>query len=90
MSRHARRFPNGQFAPKAWKPIESSNLAYGAATDDGTLYMEFRNGTIYRYHGVPPGTLDVIVGAGADTEASAGHEFYELVKQPGYQYEQVM
>jgi hypothetical protein len=89
-----RRFPNGQFAPSEWKPIKSSNLAFGAATET-KLYVEFTSGSVYRYDIADADEiLEMLVAAGEDEEASAGSEFHHQVnvgaKAGAYRYEQVM
>jgi hypothetical protein len=79
------RFDNGQYAPKAWQPIESSNLNAGAYVPaTGRLYVEFADGSIYRYTGVPEDMLDMI--ASAD---SPGSEFHQSVVRGDYPFEKV-
>jgi hypothetical protein len=89
----ARRFPNGQFAPRQWKPVESSNLeavTFVRTHDDcGRLYVAFKGDTIYRYEDVDEADFETIVEAGNTKDESAGHVLWELVKEAGNPYEQL-
>jgi len=43
-----------RLASNAMIPVESSNLeAIGHDPDSNTLHVQFRNGSLYAYHGVP-------------------------------------
>jgi hypothetical protein len=87
------RFDNGQYAPRNWDPVESSNLEavswVPTHTDKdgvrlGRLYVEFKSGDIYRYSDVPEGDADAIVSSD-----SPGGTLYEQIKLAGYSYQQV-
>lgn len=44
--------------------VSSSNIAaIGYEADTLTLEVEFRNGSVYQYHGVPPETFDSFMQA---------------------------
>ncbi len=44
-------------------PLESSLLVSAAYFSDATLELEFRNGSIYRYVGVPPEVFQALLAA---------------------------
>jgi KTSC domain len=43
-------------------PLRSSTLA-GAGWRRGVLELEFRSGSLYRYHGVPEGVFEALLAA---------------------------
>ncbi|MEV5354646.1 KTSC domain-containing protein [Streptomyces sp. NPDC052693] len=60
--------------------VVSSNLAsVGYEPDSGTLEVQFRNGSVYRYAGVPAG-----VHSGLMNAASKGGYLHTFVKEAGY------
>ena len=44
-------------------PVDSSLLSSAAYSDDGTLQLQFRNGTIYQYIAVPPDIFQDLLAA---------------------------
>jgi hypothetical protein len=46
------------------QPVSSSNLAsVGYDPQSNTLEIEFQNGRVYRYHGVPEGLYEQLMSA---------------------------
>ena len=67
-------------------PIRSSMLAamgYDQSTE--TLVIQFQNGKLYRYNGVPSGTFVAVI---TDKE-STGKAFNRLVKDRAFPFEKV-
>ena len=64
-------------------PVESSNIAGIAYDGEGTLHVQFKNGSIYAYQGVPPEKHDELMNAG-----SVGSHFNAHIKG-NYEYERV-
>jgi hypothetical protein len=66
-------------------PVQSSNLAsvgYDPATS--TLEVEFHNGGVYQYYGVPSQVYESLINA-----ASKGSYFHHNIKMKGYQYSKI-
>jgi hypothetical protein len=87
------RLDNGQFAPRHWTPVESSNLAALAFIPVGTLagvtfgrmYVTFTSGDVYRYDCVPEVEFDTIIAS-----ESPGGALHDRIKVFDYAYEQVV
>jgi len=66
------------------KPVSSSNIAsIGYDADSNTLEIQFKNGGIYRYYGVPQ-----TVYAGLMAASSHGSYLAQAIKDR-YRYEKV-
>lgn len=66
-------------------PVESSNLAsVGYDKDSSTLEVEFQNGAIYQYFGVPE-----IEYSGLMKAASKGSYLNQNIKKAGYTYTRI-
>jgi hypothetical protein len=61
-------------------PVDSSNLK-AIGYEKGTVEIEFKNGNIYRYCGVPE-----IVFRGFFISQSPGWYFHKIFKISGYEY----
>lgn len=62
--------------------VESSNLAsVGYEPETTTLEIEFHNGGIYQYSGVPEDVHQGLMNAG-----SKGSYFHQNIKNAGYPY----
>lgn len=73
-------FGNRPFTAMDRKAISSSELAsIGYDPISLVLEVEFNNGRIYEYHGVP-----AIVNSGLMTAASHGRYFNQYVRNAGY------
>lgn len=57
-----------------WVPLDSSNLIM-AAWEGGRLYLEFQNGRVYSYEGVPEALYEELLAA-----ESAGKFFAKRIK----------
>ena len=64
-------------------PVKSSTLV-SVGFDDGILEVEFKNGDVYRYYGVPSGTY-----AGLMTAPSKGSYLDRFVKKRNFRYEKI-
>lgn len=67
-------------------PVQSSMLAslgYDQTTE--TMVVQFQNGSLYRYDGVPSGTFIAVI---TDKE-SQGKSFNRLIKNRAFPYERV-
>lgn len=67
-------------------PVQSSNLAsvgYDPAT--ATLEVEFLNGSVYQYFGVPESVYEGLLNA-----PSKGSYLDQHVKKAGYSYNRIM
>ena len=66
-------------------PVSSSNLSsVGYDEDTQVLEVEFNNGGIYQYFGVPAAVYEGLMNA-----VSHGQYFDRHVKKAGYRYEKV-
>jgi hypothetical protein len=66
-------------------PVQSSNLvSVGYDPETLTLEIEFHNGGIYQYIGVPPEIYEGLISAG-----SKGTFFHQFIKKGGYTYSKV-
>lgn len=66
------------------QPVTSSDLrAVGFDTSTRTLEIEFQDGSIYQYDGVPPA-----IHAGLRQAFSHGSDFHRSIKKP-YRYTKV-
>jgi len=66
-------------------PVESRNLAsVGYEVETSTLEIEFHNGGIYQYFGVPENVYQELMNA-----SSKGTYFDQNVKKAGYSYSKV-
>ncbi|MDZ7336742.1 MAG: KTSC domain-containing protein [candidate division KSB1 bacterium] len=66
-------------------PVQSSNLAsVGYDPVSSILEIEFHNGGIYQYLGVPQEIYDGLMYA-----ASKGSYFHHYIKEAGYSYAKV-
>ena len=66
-------------------PVTSSNIAsigYDSATQ--TLEVEFHNGSVYQYRGVPPSLYQSLMGA-----SSHGQYLDAYIKKGGYTYTRI-
>lgn len=76
--------------------VKSSNIAsfdfhqYEGA-DVGTLTVQFRNGRTYAYQSVPATAHEALVAEAlsTDEDASVGKAFGRLVRNAGFEYEEV-
>jgi hypothetical protein len=68
-------------------PVQSSNIA-SVGFDDGVMEVEFTNGRVYRYVGVPSDIYQRVM-FGLDDDASVGKRFNKLIRQGGFLYEEV-
>lgn len=67
-------------------PVSSSNLAsIGYDETSATLEVEFQNGGLYQYQGVPKDVHEGLMNAG-----SKGTYFDQNVKKAGYQYAKIV
>jgi hypothetical protein len=67
------------------KPVQSSALrSVGYQDNKGVLEVEFVNGAVYRYYGVPVSTYHGLMSA-----ASHGRYFNQYIKRAGYRYVRV-
>lgn len=63
-------------------PVSSSNLnAVGYDYDTATLRIQFLNGGLYDYMGVPPEVYDELIAA-----ISKGQYFDQTIKKGGYPF----
>lgn len=66
-------------------PVGSSNLAsVGYEVETSTLEIEFHNGGIYQYSGVPENIYQGLMDA-----ASKGRYFHQNIKNAGYPYSKI-
>lgn len=66
-------------------PVTSSNLAaVGYDPDSNQLFIQFLNGSMYMYSGVPQEVYDGIMSAG-----SKGSFFHHNIKTAGYPYQKL-
>lgn len=66
-------------------PVESTNLAsVGYDPESSTLEIEFRNGGIYQYFGVPQHIYEELINA-----SSKGQYFYHNIRNAAYPYNKV-
>ena len=66
-------------------PVQSSNLAsVGYDSSISMLEIEFNNGGIYQYYGVPQEIYEGLMNAG-----SKGTYFHQNIKMAGYPYTKV-
>jgi hypothetical protein len=66
-------------------PVASSDVAsVGYESDSATLEVEFLNGAIYQYFGVPEDIYQGLMNAG-----SKGSFLSQAVKKSGYSYQRV-
>jgi len=66
-------------------PVQSSNLSsVGYDPTTSTLEIEFSNGSIYQYFGVPEYVHEGLMNAG-----SKGSYFDQHIKRAGYPYSKV-
>jgi len=66
-------------------PVDSTNIAsVGYDVRASTLEIEFRNGTIYQYYGVPENEYSGLMSA-----SSKGSYLNQHIKKAGYSYTQV-
>jgi len=76
------RWPNGTFAPAYWMEIQSSFLIAGSyVPTTGRLYVEFIDGAVYRYDGVPCDALPTMIASGLDPQGSAGRCLNDLKRK---------
>lgn len=69
--------------------VRSSNLkAIGHTLADG-LFVDFRNGRRYRYAGVPAEIHDALLAESRKPNGSVGALFARLVRNAGYEHEEV-
>lgn len=67
-------------------PVSSSNIAsIGYDSRTQTLEVEFNNGSVYQYHGVPAGIYQGLMGA-----PSHGEYLDAYVKKGGYAYTRIL
>lgn len=67
-------------------PVSSSNIAsIGYDSRTRTLEVEFNNGSVYQYHGVPEGIYQGLMGA-----PSHGEYLDAYVKKGGYAYTRIL
>lgn len=67
------------------QPVVSSNLdSVGYDPGSSTLEVEFKNGSIYQYHGVPQSLYSGLMAA-----SSQGTYLNQHVKKGGYSYTRV-
>ncbi len=65
--------------------VESTNLAsVGYDEDSSTLEIEFLNGGIYQYNGVPTEIHEGLINAG-----SKGQYFHQNIRNSGYPYSKI-
>lgn len=69
--------------------VDSSNLS-SISYEDGTLTVAFRNGRRYTYEGVEQEVYDTLVKTAATPDASVGKTFNALVRQGGYECEEII
>jgi hypothetical protein len=63
-------------------PVQSSNIAsIGYSTESSTLEVEFLNGSVYQYFGVPKDVFDSLMNS-----SSKGSFLDHNVKKAGYSY----
>lgn len=66
-------------------PVQSSSLAsVGYDSQSSTLEVEFLNGSIYQYFGVPPHIHEGLMNAG-----SKGSYLDQNIKKAGYSYTRI-
>lgn len=66
-------------------PVESTNLAsVGYDRESSTLEIEFNNGAIYQYFGVPETEYSGLMNA-----ASKGSYLNQNIKEAGYSYTRI-
>lgn len=66
-------------------PVQSSNLAsVGYDSSISMLEIEFNNGGIYQYYGVPQEIYEGLMNAG-----SKGTYFHQNIKMAGYSYTKI-
>lgn len=73
--------------PDGWIPVTSSNLAaiqWQPLPAPGVLFVRFRNGSAYAYHGVGEGLYDGLFAA-----ASKGAYLHTYVKLAGFAFERI-
>jgi hypothetical protein len=64
------------------EPVSSSSIAsIGYDEETSTLEIEFHNGRIYQYHGVPPQMAEAMRAA-----SSTGAYFNKYVRNGGYDF----
>jgi len=67
------------------EPVQSSNLAsVGYDISTNVLEIEFLNGGVYQYYGVPAQVHEGLMNAG-----SKGSYFYHNIKTGGYTFSKV-
>lgn len=68
------------------RPVQSSSItSIGYAAQTQTLEVEFKNGSVYQYFGVP-----AAIYQGLMTAESHGHYLDQYVKKAGYRYRVVI
>ena len=66
-------------------PVQSTNLAsVGYEQETSTIEIEFVNGGIYQYYGVPVDIYEGLMAAG-----SKGTFFHQNIRTAGYSYAKV-
>ena len=67
------------------EPVQSSNLAsVGYDISTSVLEVEFLNGSVYQYYGVPAQVHEGLMNAG-----SKGSYFYQNIRNGGYPFSRV-
>ena len=68
------------------RPVQSGSIAsIGYAAQTQTLEVEFKNGSVYQYFGVP-----AAIYQGLMTAESHGHYLDRYVKKGGYRYREML
>jgi len=66
-------------------PVQSSNLAsVGYDISTSVLEIEFRNGNVYQYYGVPAQVYEELMNAG-----SKGSYFHRNIRNGGYSFSKI-
>lgn len=70
-------------------PVNSTNIsAIGHVIGHG-LFVDFHNGRRYVYKDVPSEIHDALLRESGRKNGSVGREFHKLVKNGGFEYEEV-
>lgn len=69
--------------------VENFEFITRPESEEGTLRVKFRSGRTYDYKHVSIETVQELEGALLDADASFGQAFNRIVKNAGFEYEEV-